>query len=88
MQVRCAAGKEPGALGRVRRKLLEFLEKSNCYTADRILNKLPMVDLYEERALILSKLGQHENALTIYAHRLGDTQMAQVLFLLVLLRYM
>ena len=36
-----------------------------------------MVDLYEERALILSKLGQHEQALTIYAHRLGDMQLAQ-----------
>lgn len=35
------------------------------------------VDLYEERALILSKLGQHENALSIYAHRLGDVEMAQ-----------
>ena len=85
MHVRCPAGKEPGALGRVRRKLLEFLEKSNCYTADRILNKLPLVDLYEERGLILSKLGLHENALTIYAHRLGDTLMAQVLLLVLLL---
>ena len=35
-----------------------------------------MVDLYEERAVILSKLGEHESALTIYAHRLGDIEMA------------
>ena len=55
---------------------------ANPYPTNAILNPptlegLQMVDLYEERALILSKLGEHEKALTIYAHRLGDIQMAQ-----------
>jgi len=75
--VRYAAGKEPYPLGMRRRKLMDFLEQSSYYSPERILNKLPMVDLYEERALILSQLGEHENALSIYAHRLGDVQMAQ-----------
>lgn len=30
------------------------------FQAERMLAKLPMVDLYEERALILSKLGEHQ----------------------------
>ena len=64
------------AAGARRRKLLDLLEQSSYYSPDRILSKLPMVDLYEERAVILSKLGEHEGALTIYAHRLGDIEMA------------
>jgi len=73
---RYAAGSEPGALGMLRKKLLNFLSSSSSYSAERMLAKLPMVDLYEERALILSKLGQHEQALMLYAHRLGDANMA------------
>ena len=39
---RHAAGKEPGDLGHMRRKLLDFLDKSSSYSPDRILKKLPV----------------------------------------------
>ena len=34
-------------------------------------------DLFEERALLLSRLGRHELALAIYAHVLKDPGMAE-----------
>ena len=34
-------------------------------------------DLFEERALLLGKLGRHGVALAIYAHVLQDPQMAE-----------
>ena len=35
------------------------------------------LDLFEERALLLSRLGRHELALAIYAHVLKDPAMAE-----------
>jgi len=61
----------------MRAKLLAILASSDHYTPAKILPKLPMVDLYEERALILSKMGDHQQALNLYAHRLGDPSLAQ-----------
>lgn len=34
-------------------------------------------DLFEERALLLSRLGRHEVALAIYAHVLKEPEMAE-----------
>jgi hypothetical protein len=34
-------------------------------------------DLYEERGILLSRIGQHEAALAIYAYKIGDFQMAE-----------
>ena len=36
-----------------------------------------VLDLFEERALLLSRLGRHELALAIYAHVLKDPGMAE-----------
>lgn len=36
-----------------------------------------LVDLFEERALLLSRLGRHEVTLTIYAHVLKEPEMAE-----------
>jgi len=35
------------------------------------------LDLFEERALLLSRLGRHEVALAIYAHILKEPEMAE-----------
>ncbi len=85
---RMQAGTEPGLLGTTRKKLLLFLEESKYYAPEKILTKCPydgtlyptainIVDLYEERALLMSRLGEHEEALSIYAHKLKDVDMAE-----------
>lgn len=74
---RVKAGSEPGLLGATRKKLLAFLESSEYYHAEALLSKFPLDDLFEERALLLAKLGQHESALGIYVYTLGDLATAE-----------
>lgn len=52
-------------------KLLAFLEKSTHYTPERVILHFPNDALFEERAIILGKLGRHEQALAIYVQILG-----------------
>lgn len=59
-----------------RKKLLQFLESSKQYTAENILSSFPTDSLLEERAIILGRLGKHEQAITIYVRALGDIQKA------------
>lgn len=59
------------------RKLLEFLEASTAYRADRMLGRLPSEDLYEVRAILLGRLGRHEGALQIYVYQLEDHRTAE-----------
>ncbi|XP_070577538.1 vam6/Vps39-like protein [Ptychodera flava] len=70
-------GKEPGELGELRSKLLYFLEISQHYVPERLLTYFPFDAFFEERALLLGRLGRHEQALAIYAHILKDTKMAE-----------
>lgn len=43
-------------------------------------------DLFEERALLLCRLGRHEVALAIYAHVMKEPEMAEALVTLLLLQ--
>lgn len=52
-------------------KLIAFLEESSCYTPERMILHFPNDSLFEERAVILGKLGRHEQALAIYVQILG-----------------
>lgn len=53
-------------------KLVAFLEKSPYhYTPERVILHFPTDSLFEERAVILGKLGRHEQALAIYVQILG-----------------
>uniref|UniRef100_A0A8C6TDZ0 VPS39 subunit of HOPS complex n=1 Tax=Neogobius melanostomus TaxID=47308 RepID=A0A8C6TDZ0_9GOBI len=72
-----AAGKEPGMLGEFRHKLLSFLEESCSYEPERLISNFPFDGLLEERALLLGRMGKHEQALFIYVHILNDTRMAE-----------
>lgn len=56
--------------------MLQFLENSKQYTAENILSNFPSDSLLEERAIILGRLGKHEQALMIYVRALGDIQKA------------
>lgn len=66
----------PAAAEHTRKKLLEFLKKSQHYTADTVLGHFPTDSLLEERAIILGKLGKYEQSLAIYVRALGDIEKA------------
>jgi tetratricopeptide (TPR) repeat protein len=53
-----------------RKKLLSFLEGISGYNPEILLKRLPSDALYEERAILLGKMNQHELALSIYVHKL------------------
>ncbi|CAG9100793.1 hypothetical protein JYU34_013536 [Plutella xylostella] len=57
-------------------KLVAFLEESSCYTPERMILHFPNDSLFEERAIVLGKLGRHEQALAIYIQVLGDVDRA------------
>ncbi|KAK6634046.1 hypothetical protein RUM43_001658 [Polyplax serrata] len=61
----------------LRRKLIQFLESSDSYNPQTLLDKFPKNCMFEERAILLGKLGLHEQALSIYVCVLGDVQRAK-----------
>ncbi|KAF9064436.1 hypothetical protein BDP27DRAFT_1230507 [Rhodocollybia butyracea] len=54
------------------RKLLEFISTTIRYRVDRLYGLLSSEDLYEARAILLGKLGRHDQALELYVYRLQD----------------
>ncbi|GFN97687.1 vam6/vps39-like protein [Plakobranchus ocellatus] len=70
-------GEEPGELGEARKKLVSFLHTSKSYIPERLLTHFPTDGFYEERAILLGRLGRHEQALSIYIHTLNDTRKAE-----------
>lgn len=69
-------GSEPGELGELRGRLLFLLETSKHYQAQHLLTHFPET-FYHERALLLGRVGRHEEALAIYIHILHDTKLAE-----------
>ncbi|KAM7529712.1 hypothetical protein LguiB_033122 [Lonicera macranthoides] len=59
-----------------RKKLLSALEGISGYNPEVLLKRLPTDALYEERAILLGKMNQHELALSIYVHKLHVPQLA------------
>eukprot|EP01128_Nolandella_sp_AFSM9_P012212 TRINITY_DN9057_c0_g1_i1.p1 TRINITY_DN9057_c0_g1~~TRINITY_DN9057_c0_g1_i1.p1 ORF type:complete len:920 (-),score=186.09 TRINITY_DN9057_c0_g1_i1:146-2812(-) len=72
-------GTEPGELGIVRSKLLDFLEESRYYDPATMIGRYKFTErgLHEERAILLSKIGEHYEALKEYVHRLDDFNTAE-----------
>ena len=52
-----------------RKKLLSALETISGYHPEVLLKRLPSDALYEERAILLGKMNQHELALSLYVHK-------------------
>lgn len=52
-----------------RKKLLSALESISGYNAEPLLKRLPSDALYEERAILLGKMNQHQLALSLYVHK-------------------
>ena len=71
------AGQEPGKLGQLRRKLMHVLEICDYYTMETLSAYLLHDGLFEERAIVLGKMGNHREALMIYVHILNDLEMAE-----------
>ena len=72
----------------VREKMVKFLEESDQYMPERVLGKLSRGNIHcnkliigneflPERAVVLSKMGQHKNALEIYVFKLKDYTKAE-----------
>ena len=61
----------------VYKKLLDLLESSTSYRADRILGRIPSEDMQDARAVLLGRLGRHEGALQIYVYQLEDHTTAE-----------
>ncbi|KAL3849701.1 hypothetical protein ACJIZ3_011583 [Penstemon smallii] len=59
-----------------RKKLLSALESISGYNPEVLLKRLPPDALYEERAILLGKMNQHELALSIYVHKLNVPELA------------
>ena len=61
------------------KKTLEFLRSSKNYQAYKALGQLDKDDpiLYEARAIVLSNMGQHRQALDIYVFKLRDANKAE-----------
>ncbi|KAE8540615.1 hypothetical protein D1P53_002978 [Cryptococcus gattii VGV] len=59
-------------------KLLKFLNDSTHYRPYRLLNKLSgQAEMPEARAILLGRMGKHEEALKIYVYRLHDYTAAE-----------
>lgn len=54
-----------------RKKLLSALESISGYNPEALLKHLPADALFEERAILLGKMNQHELALSIYVHKVN-----------------
>lgn len=64
-------------LGLMRRKLIGFLQRSWHYIPERLLTRFPTNSFFEERAILLGRLGRHEQALDIYIHTLKSIKLAE-----------
>ncbi|CAD5231120.1 unnamed protein product [Bursaphelenchus xylophilus] len=70
------AGLEDGDLGRIRKKLLDFLTTSYSYSAQKALLLLDN-HLIEEKAIVFGRLKRHEEALVLYTNVLMDFKAAE-----------
>ncbi|XP_052769246.1 vam6/Vps39-like protein [Mya arenaria] len=73
----CKAGKEVGELGEYRTKLINFLQTSTFYRPEELLPRFKMTEYFEERAILLGRLGRHEVALGLYVIVLKDPILAE-----------
>ncbi|CAH0492427.1 unnamed protein product [Peronospora farinosa] len=65
------------AIGILRRKLLQFLEfPGAAYHPERMLSRTP-IEMVDEHAALLSKLGRHHEVLELYALELKDAVLAE-----------
>lgn len=75
---RILARNEEGLLGTARRQLIAFLERSDNYRPEMFLTGQKFPECFcEERAILVSKVGNHDAALKIYVRELSSPEMAE-----------
>ncbi|CAO1623883.1 unnamed protein product [Sympodiomycopsis kandeliae] len=55
-------------------QLFDFLYESQQYRPERILGKVPPDSLWDIRAVLLGRMGQHNGALSIYVDKIGGEE--------------
>lgn len=58
-------------------KLLVFVNSNQYYSVNRLFSLVSSTDLYEARAVLLGRLGRHDQALELYVYRLHDFDKAE-----------
>lgn len=58
-------------------KLLHFIESDQYFGLDRLYGLLSSTDLFEARAILLGRLGRHDQALELYVYRMHDYRKAE-----------
>ncbi|KAL9656228.1 hypothetical protein ABK040_007843 [Willaertia magna] len=61
----------------IKYRMKDFLIYSQYYHPEKMLSKFPFDSLYEERAILLSKINRHSQALTIYVTKIQSIEMAE-----------
>lgn len=59
-------------------KLLAFLSRSNHYRPHRLISRLNGEEMPEARAILLGRMGKHDEALRIYIYTLKDYAAAEM----------
>lgn len=77
MEGQPASNDASNELNDLRAKFIRFLHFSDFYTAEKLAFFLLNDDLWEERAVVLSKMGNHQEALAIYVYVLKDNNKAE-----------
>ncbi|KAF9472733.1 hypothetical protein BDN70DRAFT_886627 [Pholiota conissans] len=58
-------------------KLLKFINTDDQFSIDRLYGRVSQTDLHESRAILLGRLGRHDQALEAYVYRLQDFKKAE-----------
>ncbi|KAJ3447642.1 cnh domain containing [Anaeramoeba flamelloides] len=58
-------------------KIKNFTKSSKYYLPQKMLDRFPEDDFYEERAIFFSRVGKHEMALNIYVNKLNNLEKAE-----------
>ncbi|ESK95857.1 rab guanyl-nucleotide exchange factor [Moniliophthora roreri MCA 2997] len=58
-------------------KLLTFIDTTHYYRVDRLYGLLSSEELYEARAILLGRMGRHDQALELYVYRLHEYMKAE-----------
>ena len=72
LYLECLRTSQGPARQEVINRLADFLRRSDCYEPTKMLTVFPTDELPELRAILLSKTGQHGEALDLYAHRMNE----------------
>ncbi|PIA15669.1 hypothetical protein COEREDRAFT_81806 [Coemansia reversa NRRL 1564] len=68
---------DPARGAQLRQQLQMFLRSSHNYSPERALARFPDGHLFEERALVLSRLGRHEHALDLLVFSVASLPLAE-----------